>query len=625
MGWRSWNVFGADVTQQKVEGIMEAMVSKRGEGRSLLDLGYRDVGLDDGWQACGDGVRSGFHAADGTPLVNLTRFPSLEAMTRKAHDVGLTAGWYVNNCLCPETTYREQEEITAHYEGDVKAFVEYGFDSVKLDHCGQFNNHDRWAAMLQEAHGDVLIESCFWIGLVPAWDDETDELWCPFDYFRISGDIEPTFDSIVTNLQTMPKWAELRRPISQPGCWAYLDMLEVGNLPTYEQNRAHFAAWAITSSPLILGIDAADSAKMDSILSIITNEEVVAVNQNWAGHPGTVVFTQHMNMGDLMPAYPWAVRCDPSDPRQRGWSLKSVGVKVQIASPSGLCLDVTVASPAGLSPCSPLVPGQLFDMAPGGKITFTTAEGSTECIEVYGKTGPVLQRTRCFEGAPKHQRFRIEKGIWSDFGMKNTKSFPPRCIAARGHYPLDLSAHYISWQIWAKPQPQGALAVLILNRAVDGLDRRVNVSLLRDFFEERLFPVLGDGSLEMRDLYNQTSVGIITESFPTGLVPQGDSRLFLLTPVQMPAPVAKSQYIAIGLLVMVLAVGGGALACAHADRIDRYVQTNSATIKLKGDAGTDVFDSESGNSDETELEEISVVDRVKAALHGSLFCGKVYS
>lgn len=33
------------------------------------------------------------------------------------------------------------------------------------------------------------------------------------------------------------------------------DMLEVGNMDTYEQSRAHFGAWCIVSSPLILGHD----------------------------------------------------------------------------------------------------------------------------------------------------------------------------------------------------------------------------------------------------------------------------------------------------------------------------------------------------------------------------------
>jgi hypothetical protein len=57
MGWRSWNLFGADVNQGLIEGIMDGMVSRKrtvdGVPTSLCDLGYCDVGLDDNWQQCG--------------------------------------------------------------------------------------------------------------------------------------------------------------------------------------------------------------------------------------------------------------------------------------------------------------------------------------------------------------------------------------------------------------------------------------------------------------------------------------------------------------------------------------------------------------------------------------------
>ena len=53
MGWRSWNLFGPNVNQKLMEGVMEGMVKKRpvdgGGEASLCDLGYCDVGLDDNW------------------------------------------------------------------------------------------------------------------------------------------------------------------------------------------------------------------------------------------------------------------------------------------------------------------------------------------------------------------------------------------------------------------------------------------------------------------------------------------------------------------------------------------------------------------------------------------------
>ena len=95
-GWRSWNEFGDDINQATVEAQMEALASRRrtvgGKPTSLADLGFRDAGIDDGWQMC-NSHGQGFHNASGYPIVNESRFPDLRAMTAKAAELGLTAGW----------------------------------------------------------------------------------------------------------------------------------------------------------------------------------------------------------------------------------------------------------------------------------------------------------------------------------------------------------------------------------------------------------------------------------------------------------------------------------------------------------------------------------------------------
>ena len=49
-GWRSWNLYGNNVNQSLITGIMDGMVKKQtfggGKPTSLCDLGYCDVGLD---------------------------------------------------------------------------------------------------------------------------------------------------------------------------------------------------------------------------------------------------------------------------------------------------------------------------------------------------------------------------------------------------------------------------------------------------------------------------------------------------------------------------------------------------------------------------------------------------
>ena len=70
-------------------------------------------------------------------------------------------------------------------------------------------------------------------------------------------------------------------------------MIELGNgaidEASTEWQRAHYSAWVIMSAPLVLGFDPLDTAKLDRLWPIIANREAIAINQNWAGHPGTRV------------------------------------------------------------------------------------------------------------------------------------------------------------------------------------------------------------------------------------------------------------------------------------------------------------------------------------------------
>jgi alpha-galactosidase len=59
-------------------------------------------------------------------------------------------------------------------------------------------------------------------------------------------------------------------------------VLQVGNLPTFEQNRAHFGAWCIISAPLYLGFDLRNRSLVDSMMPIIGNPEAISVNQQFA-------------------------------------------------------------------------------------------------------------------------------------------------------------------------------------------------------------------------------------------------------------------------------------------------------------------------------------------------------
>lgn len=117
---------------------------------------------------------------------------------------------------------------------------------------------------------------------------------CPYNFYRTSGDINARWKSMLGNLNSVVRWLGSSDgsspPLSVPGAWAYPDMLEVGRLENVTEDRTHFGAWAVISSPLILGFDLRDQAKFDRVWPVISNSEVIAVNQAWAGSPGRRIF-----------------------------------------------------------------------------------------------------------------------------------------------------------------------------------------------------------------------------------------------------------------------------------------------------------------------------------------------
>ena len=75
-----------------------------------------------------------------------------------------------------------------------------------------------------------------------------------------------------------------------PGQWNDPDMLEVGNAGlTHHEQVTHFSLWCLIKSPLILGNDVSNMT--DDTLTILTNDEVIALNQDPLGVQGHLVAT----------------------------------------------------------------------------------------------------------------------------------------------------------------------------------------------------------------------------------------------------------------------------------------------------------------------------------------------
>jgi alpha-galactosidase len=300
MGWRSWNAFGANINNETFVQAISVLTARvwivDGKMVSFADVGYSRVGIDEGWENCSgpapnEGMRQ--HDEQGFPMVNADKFPNLKSLVDYGHRAGIQMGWYLNGCACGE-----KKERMLNYVGDVQRLHEYGFDAVKLDGCGAATNMTRYAELMAATGQTYEIENCHWGHCgTDSWFRNPDgascptATWCPFNHFRTSGDINAGLTSWLANLQTTTKFQDADAPLSVPGCWAYPDMMEVGRIDGGDVawSRAHFGAWCVVSAPLILGLDLTDIATLAILAPFLTNPEAIAVNQQWAGHPGRKV------------------------------------------------------------------------------------------------------------------------------------------------------------------------------------------------------------------------------------------------------------------------------------------------------------------------------------------------
>ena len=226
LGWRSWNCDLGDISDALIRSQIKAMVTKRQPGNvSLVDVGYRHAGIDDGWQACDSYAvepsgSPAFHGPNGTVNVNLTRFPDLRKLSRDMAALGIELGWYQNNCICHESAshIRNKTWEALTYRGDVAQLVENDFRGVKIDNCGLHNDLDLYARLMNATGRAFLVEH------VAGRAAPTNRSWCPYNMFRSSNDIRASWSSILNNLHSTQRFLN----VSRPGCWAYPDMLQVG-------------------------------------------------------------------------------------------------------------------------------------------------------------------------------------------------------------------------------------------------------------------------------------------------------------------------------------------------------------------------------------------------------------
>ena len=270
MGWNSWNLFACKVSDVVVRAAADAM-AKNG----MKDAGYSYINIDDCWQ--------GHRDAAGTIQGN-ERFPDMKALADYVHSKGLKIGIYSSpgprTCAGYEGSYQHEEQ-------DARTYAAWGFDYLKYDWCSAdkvYKNSDMPAVYKKmsdalKATGRPIVYSLCQYGVDAVWTwgaRSGGNLW------RTTRDIQPNYNSIVALGFGENSGLE---HFAGPGHWNDPDMLEVGNGHlTLDENRLHMSQWALLAAPLLAGNDLANTAP--EILSILTNREVIAVDQDPLGVQG---------------------------------------------------------------------------------------------------------------------------------------------------------------------------------------------------------------------------------------------------------------------------------------------------------------------------------------------------
>lgn len=269
MGWNSWNHFGCDVSAQLVRETADALVTS-----GLRDAGYQFVVIDDCWQTGRD--------ARGRLVADSARFPGgIKPLADYVHARGLKFGLYTD---AGRKTCQGRPGSYGFEALDARTFAEWGVDYVKEDWCyadglDAPTQYAKFRDALAQTGRPIVFSICEWGSFNPwDWGPATGHLW------RTTGDIEDTWASMLSNLDISSQHASAARP----GAWNDPDMLEVGNGGmTDDEYRAHFSLWAIMAAPLIAGNDV--RAMSPATRDILTNREVIAVDQDSLGIQGTLV------------------------------------------------------------------------------------------------------------------------------------------------------------------------------------------------------------------------------------------------------------------------------------------------------------------------------------------------
>ncbi|KAL0321772.1 UNVERIFIED_CONTAM: Alpha-galactosidase 3 [Sesamum calycinum] len=269
MGWNSWNFFRCDINEVVIKETADALITA-----GLAKLGYNYVNIDDCWS---EPTRN----SEGKMVPDSKAFPSgIKALADYVHSKGLKLGIYSDAGLF---TCQVRPGSLKHEYDDATLFASWGIDYLKYDNCFNLGiePEERYPPMrdaLNATGRTIFYSLCEWGVNDPAlWAGKIGNSW------RTADDIEDTWERFGTPIPLLLAF-NMTAIADINDKWAAYAGLVDGT-----EYRAHFSIWALMKAPLLVGCDVRNMTA--ETYEILTNEEVIAVDQDPLGVQGRKIHT----------------------------------------------------------------------------------------------------------------------------------------------------------------------------------------------------------------------------------------------------------------------------------------------------------------------------------------------
>ncbi len=297
IGWNGWNSWAREIDQQKVIASADAMVKM-----GLANHGWTYINIDDAWQ----GHRGGKYNA----IQPNEKFPGFKKMADYIHGLGLKLGVYSTPWIISYAGYpggssnfesgvfpdavrdnkRNFRYIGKHRfeKEDALQMAEWGVDYLKYDWRIEVPSAERMSLALKNSGRDILYS----ISNSAPFSNAKD--WVRLtNTYRTGPDIRDSWLSLYVSAFTLEKWG----PYGGSGHWNDPDMMILGNVTTGsplhptrltpDEQYSHVSLFSLLAAPLLIGCPI---EQLDAFtLNLLTNDEVIAVNQDLLGKPARLV------------------------------------------------------------------------------------------------------------------------------------------------------------------------------------------------------------------------------------------------------------------------------------------------------------------------------------------------